>query len=142
VRFYDDRPPVTYTMEIIWNYISAKIPIEKYREKKAFATIPVQINIDELLEEIRKRFVPRNNPSVLKRDWIKDALDEFVTLGLAKKLDGDKIYEIDIRKRTRKGVASTDFLLNLRYEPKKTESNGSKIRKKEGQMTFDDFLNK
>jgi hypothetical protein len=39
----------------------------------------------------------------------------------------------------RNGVASTDFLLNLRHEPKKTESKGSKLRKKEGQMTIDDF---
>ncbi len=77
VRFYDDRPPVTYTMGIIWNYISsAKIPIQKYREKKTFATIPVQVNIDELLNEMRNRFTPPNNPTVLRRDWIKEALDE------------------------------------------------------------------
>jgi hypothetical protein len=81
IRFYDDRPPTTYTMGIIWDYISAaRIPIEEYRERKTFATIPVQINIDELLDEMRTRFTPPNNPTVLKKDWIKEALDEFVNL--------------------------------------------------------------
>ncbi len=72
---------------------------------------------------------------------MKEALDEFIILGLAKKLAGNKIYEIDIRKRMKKEVPSTDFLLNVRYKSKKHEGEGSKVKKKDQQMTFDDFIN-
>jgi hypothetical protein len=44
IKFYDDHPPVLYTMGIIWHYVSsAKISVEEYRRRKGFATIPVEI---------------------------------------------------------------------------------------------------
>ena len=75
IKFYDDHPLVLYTMGIIWHYVSsAKISVEEYRRRKGFATIPVEINIDELLEEMRGRYAAQDNLGVLKKDWIREAL--------------------------------------------------------------------
>lgn len=143
IKFYDDHPPVVYTMGIIWQYVSsAKVSIEDYRRRKGFTTIPVEINIDELLEELRNRYAPSNNLGVLKKEWIREALDEFIKLGLAKR-KLDKNYEIDIR-RTIREWSPTNFLLDLKFDFKENKNLHMKRKGKREdkfQITIDTFMN-
>lgn len=90
-KFYDTAPPVTeYTMVTMWIHVFPQIrdSIEYNKKLKAY---PIHIKLDELTLEIQKLYgqVSGDKRSVAfpQSDWIKDALDEFEKMDLAKKLN-------------------------------------------------------
>jgi hypothetical protein len=115
IEFYDARPPNIYTMEIMWNFLFGLLtPIEDYSKKTANSTLHLDVNVDTLWQEMKSRFaVPPCSSDIIKRDWIKDALERFVELKLAtRKNDNYDNYEIYFRKYGRKDRETRNFLLN------------------------------
>jgi hypothetical protein len=86
---------------------------------------------------MKSRFaVPPCSSDIIKRDWIKDALERFVELKLAtRKNDNYDNYEIYFRKYGRNDRETRIFLLNLKFKPKKDKE---KNEDKE-QMTMDKY---
>jgi hypothetical protein len=74
--------------------------VEEDQIKKSItSTINLDINIDEVLNDMRSRFAPPSNLGVVRRSWIKEALDKFVDMGLGLRRDNhNSQYEIHFRK--------------------------------------------
>jgi hypothetical protein len=133
IKFYDQKPEVAYTMAILWDHI---IPKEKKEEE--YASYPIgkpitmPVNTTKAWNIVKEKFAPNNNPDVVQRKWIKEALDKFVDLRLGKRLDdkGDN-YEIFFRKRGKKTKSTRDFLLDLIY--------GEEMIEDDGQARLDEF---
>ena len=131
IKYYDERPPFIYTMETMWNFVfPSKIAVEDYSKQKTTSAIPLMVNVEKVLDEMRERFAPPSNSTVIKKDWIKEALDQFVNLGLARQLDkAGNDYEIYFRKRLGKEHSTRNYLLNLFFKDKynKEDSDQTKI---------------
>lgn len=131
-KFYDVKPHVVYTMEVLWDFVFPKeVPEEDYRKYPMNKPLLITVNTDDILEKVRKHFAPKSNPHVIKRPWIKEALDKFDDLGIARKLDNDgNQFEVNFRKRGgRKRTRS--FILDMFFS-----KNGKEF---EIQMTLDKF---
>ena len=115
IRFYDSKPPVIYTMNIIWDHIFKEIPKqEEYREAFGKKTMSIDVVVREITDELKKNYCPQENTSVLLEVWVKEALDTLVRVGLAKrhKVDTNK-YSIKYHRV--KGGMTTEFLLAKLY---------------------------
>jgi hypothetical protein len=128
-KFYDSKPDDVYTMEILWHFIfPSNIPEEEYRKFPTNRSIPIVVRTDDILDIVRQRFSPESNPNVVKRSWIRDALNKFVELKLGEKLDKDgNSYKIYFRKKRQ----ARSFLLDLMF--KKSSALDS------GQTTLDEL---
>lgn len=115
IKFYDAKPHPVYVMEVIWDaVISQRITPEQYMEHTTSASIPVDIDIDSILTEMRSRFTHNSNHNVIQREWIKEAFQKFVEVNLAERLDKDgNKFRVHFRKRTGKAKETRNFLLKL-----------------------------
>lgn len=83
-----------YTMRILWEYIFSAIPtLEDYATNRGRKKIELNVNVDDLLENLKK-FAPKQNgdgvSELPKRQWIEAALEMFVKIKLAKRNGKDK----------------------------------------------------
>lgn len=128
-KFLDAHPHVVYTMEIMWNFIFSKMVEEDQIKKSITSTINVDTNIDEVLKDMRSRFAPPSNPDVVKRSWVKEALDKFVDMGLGLKRDNHNgQYEIHFRKPPGK-ISTRNWLIDLFLNPNKNKNKKNTRRK-------------
>lgn len=130
-KFIDAHPHVVYTMEIMWDYIFSKMVEEDQIKKSITSTINLDANIDEILRNMRSRFAPSSNPDVVRRDWIKEALDKFVEIGFGIKKDQvSGQYEIHFRKPPSR-TSTRNWLIELYLDPDKYKSKKTTQRKVE-----------
>ncbi len=115
-KFYDHKPDTIYVMEILWDFIFSKGKSEEdYKNYPMNKSIPITVKTDELWKTVKERFSPKTNPDVVRRAWIKEALDKFVELKLAEQLDKDgSEYKIFFRKRGKR-KSTRNFLLDMIY---------------------------
>jgi len=91
IKFYDDKPPLPYIMNILWTKIFNQYPkMEEFMESKGKKIISIEINIDDLTNKLKTQYsdYDKNDdrqPEVPKTGWIRDALDKFVELKYAKR---------------------------------------------------------
>jgi len=113
-KFYDANPNVLYTMEILWDFVFPKQIAEKdYRFTPMNKSIKITMTIDQILEFVRHHFAPKGNQNVVRRAWIRNAMDKFVEINLAQEIVQGQ-YRIEFRKRIGKKI-TRNFLLNLVY---------------------------
>lgn len=101
IKFYDDKPELSYTMEILWNKIFSQYPkMEEFMESGGIKIINIEVNIDELTQKLREQFTdyfggdPRQ-PELPKTRWVREALEMLEKLNYAKKSDNnDKEYTV------------------------------------------------
>ncbi len=92
-KFYDTEPPaIEFTMSIIWQDIFTPDGIAAQHDKK-LGGIPLYVNLDGLTLELQKLFgqnseTPRD-VEFPRKDWIRAAMDEFVNIGLASRLENN-----------------------------------------------------
>lgn len=90
-KFYDAEPKVVeFTMSIIWqDYLNERANRDLYNKK--LGGIPVYIKLDELTTELQRLFGQHStSPRDVEfphKNWIQAAMDEFVNIKLARRLD-------------------------------------------------------
>ncbi|TKJ23606.1 MAG: hypothetical protein CEE43_02795 [Promethearchaeota archaeon Loki_b32] len=89
IKFYDVKPNVAYTMEILWTRIFNQYPqMEEFMESKGIKIIEIRVNIDDLTERLRTQFSDYHANDerqfvAPKRSWVIDAMEMFVKLNYA-----------------------------------------------------------
>lgn len=92
LKFYDSPPPVEYMMEVLWSHLFTDMKIAVKMDEKT-KTWPIDINIPTITTDLQRLYghIPRDEREVsfphLK--WVREALEHFEVLGLAKKKDLD-----------------------------------------------------
>lgn len=92
-KFYDSEPKVVeFTMAIIWqDYLNERA--DRTLHNKKLGGIPVYVNINELTIELQRLFgQPSSSPRDVEfphKTWIQTAMDEFVNIKLARRLEND-----------------------------------------------------
>lgn len=90
-KFYDTEPPaIEFTMSVIWQDIFTPDGIAGQHDKR-LGGIPLYVNLDGLTLELQRLFgqtsdTPRD-VEFPRKDWIRTAMDEFVNIGLARRLE-------------------------------------------------------
>jgi len=89
-KFYDTEPPVVeYTMTIIWQDVFTPDGVANEYDKK-LGGIPLYVKLEDLTLELQKLYGQlSNSPRDVQfpcKDWIRSAMDEFVNIGLGRKL--------------------------------------------------------
>jgi hypothetical protein len=104
IRLLDYRPPSVYLMTLLWDHIfGPSVTEEHWRRRKGeggkrFVELPV--NVSELRNTLQQQFSDPAAEQSVQEAWIKEALDNFVKLKLAKKLKGQgKDYVIKYTKK-------------------------------------------
>jgi len=90
IKFYDDKPELSYMMEILWNKIFSQYPkMEEFMESGGIKIMNIEVNIDDLTQKLRSQFTDyiegdTRQPELPKTKWVKKAMDMFVNLKYAK----------------------------------------------------------
>ena len=96
-KFYDSPPIPEHTMTILWQDIFTELKQRVEYDQKA-KVYPLEVNAESLTLELQKLFgAVGNEPRQItypRVEWIREALDCFVMLKLAKKLDDNGNYLI------------------------------------------------
>ena len=92
-KFYDSAPPVVdYTMAIIWQDILNPDAVNG-QYSKSLGGIPIYVRLDDLTIELQKLYGQDGNSSrdvqFPQKDWIRLAMEEFVKIGVARRLEND-----------------------------------------------------
>jgi hypothetical protein len=136
VKFYDARPPTpVYIAQILWADIflqradfSVIAPEAKHCE--------VKVDLDDLTELLQKLFgAAGSDPrdcSVPKREWVQEALDFLVEVGLAKHAGLDA-YVVDYPRR-KLGDTEEYFARKAVAIARKTEKRVTEARLKPGDL--------
>ena len=139
VKFYDAKPPVIYTMMQMWDHIFSKYinSREKRTKMDNGQTVNIDLDVDKIYEKLSE-LTHDSNPNCLKKSWIIDALNEFVSIGLAESSPNGSRFKIKYRKH---GGFTEDFILGLMQKKEEAKikpmSNGLDkfIDKKDEQNT-------
>lgn len=101
IKFLDEKPPFVYLMGILWDHIfPSLISDEKWQESKNY-TIQRHLIIDTSIEQIQELLIENycheTCHNLVKKDWVREAIEKFVILDLAEDLGTEK-YRIKYRK--------------------------------------------
>jgi hypothetical protein len=101
MKFYDARPPVVYTMMIIWDHVLKSFTdFKSLRALRGRQAFPIGVTIDQIREKLL-HFTPETNSTCVHREWVKEALDGFCDIGVASVLnENEGKYEIRFRPQT------------------------------------------
>lgn len=99
MKFYDAKPPLIYTMMIIWDHVlKGFADFRQLWALRGRQTLPVQVTVEEV-REMLTHFAPETNKSCIRREWVKDALDGFCGIGVASLVNQDQgRYEIHLKR--------------------------------------------
>ncbi len=102
-KFTRKEPPIEYLMDHIWLQIFPSLAPPPY-EKQVF-----DVELSKISETIHKFYVPwsgiHGEYSQVRERWIKKAMEEFVKIKLAEKIDDDPLkYKIFFDKQTPKDI--------------------------------------
>lgn len=97
MKFYDSKPPIIYTMMIIWDHIlKTNLTIDQLRDMERKRHIDIRISVDDILDKL-SRFAPKTNKHCIRRDWIIESMNAFSDLKLATLENADtQLYSIKL----------------------------------------------
>lgn len=102
LMFYDTKPIVEHTMTVLWMHLFPEIRVKSaYYDEKSKAW-PLSVTVEDLTKDLQKLFgakgsKPRETPFP-RNSWVKEALDEFVKMDLAKKGENNNEYVVYYQK--------------------------------------------
>jgi len=102
--FVRQRPPIPYTIEILWHSVLRGMNKDDY-----------VYTISEVKEEIQSKYTANlmqnvdGNPFQVRKDWLRDAFNSMVELNLAEKLSQDE-YKVELEKEIQKDFQ--DYITN------------------------------
>jgi len=129
IKLYDDAPKTVHLMQILWDFVFPTLPTKKeYRESRGRTIMPKRVNIGEIADLVEKNYVfqryDEKDPKIPRRRWISKAMEKFVEIKLATKMDEDGNYIIYYRNLRKGNLGTLDYLLMEIYgekEQKKLE---------------------
>ena len=81
-------------MSVLWAHVFPNLLHDKKR-KRIRADIKVHIDIElDRIHRMASRLAPSSNPRCVKRAWVRDSMDEFVKINLAKRTGRDR-YRVE-----------------------------------------------
>lgn len=116
-KFYDGTPPIIYMMQIIYDEL---LPTYiKLDEEDSGSGYHIKINLQEARDKLQNLFVPpklnKSSNSIPKLEWVKNAFESFVQIGLAKKNhQSDNTYIIELKTKVKEDTK--DFLAKKIYK--------------------------
>ncbi len=125
-KFYDAKPSdIEYIMEILWQNIFTPEAFGGENENVIYDASEkiwrIPVDLDELTKKVQRLYgsVGDQNREVEypRTSWIKDALDEFVSIGLAQKQEESRGYIIFFKRFTR----PLDRFVSLIHKRKKKQ---------------------
>lgn len=136
--FYDAKPTVPMTMNIMWQKAFNQYPpIEDYMNLDGRRNIEITISAADVLEKLRSLSTfSENNDDRQKEyprlDWVKEALDVFVSLNYAKRIEGTGNYQVKYKRI--KDPLSIFIKKYIELKSKKPEApkKKAKVSKKKG----------
>ena len=97
-KFYDSRPPLPYIMAVLWVQVFYNLMHGK-KLKKLLGNEEVYINVEVgRIHRLASKLAHSSNPGCVKKAWIRDAMEGFVRIGLAKRT-GTDMYRIRYSSR-------------------------------------------
>jgi hypothetical protein len=101
IKFIDVKPNIVYLMSIMWDFVFSSIPTEEdwrtARESKGGKIVEISIDVDDVRTKLNQNFTINGDNGVVKNEWVKEALENFVKIKLAKRnVTG---YSIKYRKK-------------------------------------------
>ena len=92
-KFYDSKPPLPYIMAVLWIYVFLNLMHgKKLKRFRGNAEVCIVAEVDRI-HRLASELAHSSNPGCVKRAWIKDAMEEFVRIGLAERT-GEDMYTI------------------------------------------------
>ena len=89
-RFYDARPPLLYIMSVLWAYVFPNL-LHAKKLRRLHMNMEVHVDVEvSRAHRLASRLAPLSNPGCVKRAWIRDAMEEFLRIGLAERVGTDK----------------------------------------------------
>ena len=97
-KFYDSRPPLPYIMFVLWIQVFPNL-LHGKKLKKLLGNEEVYVDVEVgRMHRLASKLAHPSNPGCVKRAWIKDAMEEFVRVGLAERT-GAEMYRISYSPR-------------------------------------------
>ena len=128
-RFYADRPITEYVMVVLWQDIFTQRAVEtEYDESlKAYA---FEADVGELASSLQKLFGSEGNEErereYPQRSWVREAMDAFVTLGLAGQLGTDR-YLVRFRELRKHQRDIAEYFAQHRGSVKEEEGASTQL---------------
>jgi hypothetical protein len=94
LKFYDSPPPVEYMMEVLWNQLFNDLKISVKMDERT-KTWPISISIPGITSDLQRLYGQVHDPRDLREvsfpniAWVREAIEHFEVLGLAKREDLD-----------------------------------------------------
>lgn len=100
-KFYDSEPVTEHTMEILWQVLFNEMKSEKdYDEQDRAWLLPV--NLNDLTEDLQRLYGSTGSEprrvAFPRVQWVRNAMDAFVSLELAQKVDDSQYYVVYFKK--------------------------------------------
>jgi hypothetical protein len=96
-KFYDARPPTEHTMEVVWQDLFTDMKT-RVRFDPALKAWPIPVSVPQITKEVQRLFGSAGSEAregqYPTADWIREAMDAFVHLGLARKANDPDEYTV------------------------------------------------
>jgi len=125
LKFYDANPPVIYTMMQMWDHVFSKFinSREKQIRLDTGKIVPIDLEVDKIYEKLSK-LTHDSNPDCIEKGWIRNALNEFVGLGMAEpSVTSSSKFTIKYRKHS---GDTREFLIKLMKKKEEAKPKPSK----------------
>jgi hypothetical protein len=128
VQFYDACPPMPMLLEIIWGELFSMKDNDSFDQRTR--SWPVMVNVDSFTTELQRAYGSRalsrdeRSCEFPTRGWIRQALDELVSLGLAEQGSTRDDYKAHV-KAFEGGDVRSEFVRRMfdRYEREATQTS-------------------
>jgi hypothetical protein len=130
IQFYDACPPLPMLLEIVWGELFGRVAEVRYDERSR--TWPVAVALDEMTEELQRAYGSRalhrdgRSCEFPKKAWVKQALDELVSLELAQRGTAEGEYVANLRVIQGDDLRS-EFVRRIFQRRQPEESNADEI---------------
>jgi hypothetical protein len=133
-KFYDSDPPLIYTMQVIYDQLLPTLFDDTKENSLSGEHLEISVKYlrDRLQELFNSNESNHQENNIPKLKWVSEAIDKFVEIGLAKKIDNDK-YLI---KMARTKEDTKEFIAKRIY---KVQSKRKLTKSKMEPTLFDQF---
>lgn len=132
VKFYDGEPETEYVMAWLWTGVFNTFPEPSDYRSAHGKTIEIEVSVDKAFKLLRQYYGPpiKDNDhqvQIPKKKWVKKALDNFVTIKLAKQTDENnyivKFHQVKKQKEFLVGLIEKLEKANQQKTLKEFETN-------------------